>query len=65
MVKHPTRHWIDPIDDWDTKILVIRHVQQLRRKSQLPFLEQEGFVGPQIDPAVGRQSERIALAGQE
>ena len=65
MMKHSTRRGIDAIDNWDTEVLVIRHVQQLRRKSQLPFLEQEGFVGPQIDPAVGRQSERIALAGQE
>src|SRR5438270_12783746 len=65
MMKHSTRRGIDAIDDWDTEVLVIRHVQQLRRKSQLPFLKQEGFVGSQIHPAVGRQSERIALAGQE
>src|SRR5437588_9133619 len=65
MMKHSTRRGIDAIDDWDSEVLVIRHIQQFRRKSQLPFLKQEGFVGPQIDPAVGRQSERIAFAGQE
>src|SRR5436853_149904 len=65
MTKHPTGSQVNTVNDWDAEILVIRHVQQLRRKSQLPFLKQKSFVGPQIDPAVGRQSERIALATQE
>src|SRR5712691_591111 len=65
MTKHPTGSQVNSVNDWDAEILVIRHVQQFRGNSELPFLEQECFVGPQIHSAVRRHSERIALAAQE
>ena len=65
VMKHTTGQRVEPIDDRNSKIPVIRHVQQLCRKSQFPFFKQKGLVGPDIHATVSGQSDQVALAGEK